>query len=362
MAIVPATRIPSTPGPDSGFVGMGAGFALYLNIPFILLLFGLVIAFPRKEAWNQTRIIGGIVTMSTLFIVGHFLFSSTVSLEVRNQNNKAVAATTIVYIKRSKNVFFPFDGKGYIRTDSVGRASIRCYYFQMLTIGRVQKEGYVDDGGKDKLFYPAKWSYPGGYKSGEYATNYKPIIIKVFKETREKKRLIADRVNFKFEYSSAIIYSNSRGSISTSIPIPGAIDDIKISIKSESSKIEPGLLENWAYLISSTGGIQLAENLTNIAPEAGYTKASGRRFVRGPIYFRISPHGTYYFHTAKGLYGKLSISIRKAQEKQKWRISYRYWINQSGSRMLFHPEQRRYTGVKTDPPINKFNGFVIHSF
>lgn len=367
QAISPIIRVSGMPTPDAGFVGMEAAFIFWFNFPFIVLFVGLVISFPRKEAWHQNMIVGGSVATVFMFIASMYVFSQVVNFEVRDQHKKPVPETTVVYRLHMQNIFFPFKGKGYVRTNKEGKASIRYYYFQKLVIRRIRKEGYTYTGGGDKLNFPAKWPYPRALGKRNQTTTKDPVVLNVFEETKERKKFKGERVSYDPYPPSLTILSDRRGSKSVTIPVPGASNDLKIRVKREFSAKDPYFVGNWAYLISASGGIQLAETLTNTAPIEGYKKASGRRFTYQRKGYDEIADATYYFRTSTGLYGKLSINVWAADRRlkgdlQNSSLKYEYWINNAGGHTLYHGRQRRYMGKKIRPPLGSNSSPVIHSF
>ena len=70
-------------GPDSGFVGMGIGFALIGGLPIIILFILTVIAYPRGPTWDIKFAIVGLILTIAIFMVWSFATTEAVAIQVR---------------------------------------------------------------------------------------------------------------------------------------------------------------------------------------------------------------------------------------------------------------------------------------
>lgn len=297
-----------------------------INAQFVILFIGLLIAFPRKEAWIQKNIFGGLAATLLIFAVGHFVFSSSVDLKVRDQQDKPVANSSIKYTLRTENIFFPFKRvKGKLRSDSQGNATIRYYFFQQLILNTASKPGYVLSIEHNLRIFPAKWSYPKPPRQQGSADQTTPVPIGAQK--------IDPNVRILTGQGSIHPVQDGR-KYTISIPTPGENITLRISVTPDPNGNSP--VGDWSFALElPQGGLQLTDTEMVFAKEDGYQTSIKKKLVKGKRGWARGHLATYYFKTSKKIYGKFSIRIVSgAIGNNRALVNYHYWINDGGGRSL----------------------------
>jgi hypothetical protein len=84
-------------GPDAGFVGMGAMFALIASLPFVICWVVLLLLWPPKKTVNRWTLITSVVVCPIIYIATYLIFTNTIQLRVVDQNGEGIHNCSIAY-------------------------------------------------------------------------------------------------------------------------------------------------------------------------------------------------------------------------------------------------------------------------
>lgn len=301
---------------------------ILLNFPFVLLLVGLLISFPKNETWQSNTIIIGIGATFLIFTTAHFVLKRSVAIDVMDQHKNPVADVSIKYRLGTTQAFFPFERSGYTYTDSKGRANIQYYLFHNLAVGPVDtsaKERYLFIHEREiNHYHLINLTIPTIYRQHELVDRITPILIRARKIDPDV--LTGDgNTEFDPESQTATIY----------LPEPGPTIAIRHSIMPKSIPNQPD--EDWSYELKlPKGGLQLADGIyMQEAMKEGYQPSIRKKLVLNKKPGWFYSEATYFFKTSDGLYGKLAISLLcESVEKICRHVNYFYWINNEGRQSL----------------------------